>query len=239
MDCILTLCKRCTKCCSYLILAHRSFSSSSIALEASDFYDVLNVSRTASRKEIKQAYFSLSKQLHPDRNLSNPNHHKKFVELNEAYNVLSKPLSRRQYDERLSRLRWGQSTSGASSGQPHSNHYNWYHEVNHSVHSPNSKKGHFRGYYGIQGVDKLSNRMILYGVLIYFVAGIIVHYLVYQQSSEYTQQQLNEKDKKIALIYDVAKKRAMENGNQKQMQLIRKTHEDLQSQRLHYVNDDD
>eukprot|EP00062_Callorhinchus_milii_P025768 gi/632987115/ref/XP_007910612.1/ PREDICTED: dnaJ homolog subfamily C member 4 [Callorhinchus milii] len=54
-------------------------------------------------------------QLHPDIDPSNPDLHKKFVRLNEAYSVLSKSDSRRQYDNRL-RLRQAEpfrETSGA------------------------------------------------------------------------------------------------------------------------------
>ena len=61
-------------------------------------YEILDVSRNASSEEIRQAFISLSKTWHPDTDTNDPTRHQKFVKINEAYSVLSKPLSRRDYD---------------------------------------------------------------------------------------------------------------------------------------------
>ena len=66
---------------------------------AYEFYKVLGVSRTASEKEIKQAFRKLAKQYHPDANPNNPQAEAKFKEINEAYEVLSDPQKRAQYDQ--------------------------------------------------------------------------------------------------------------------------------------------
>ena len=63
-----------------------------------DYYDVLGVSRTASEDEIKRAYRSLAKQMHPDANQSDKGAEEKFKEVNEAYQVLSAPRKRKAYD---------------------------------------------------------------------------------------------------------------------------------------------
>ncbi|KAF5406031.1 DnaJ domain protein [Paragonimus heterotremus] len=68
-----------------------------IVLECADYYSVLGVSRTASQAEIKNAYRRLAQKLHPDKN-PNKDADKHFMELNEAYGVLSKPDKRAQYD---------------------------------------------------------------------------------------------------------------------------------------------
>ncbi|KAF7259557.1 hypothetical protein EG68_02684 [Paragonimus skrjabini miyazakii] len=68
-----------------------------IVLECADYYSVLGVSRTASQAEIKNAYRRLAQKLHPDKN-PNKDADKRFMELNEAYGVLSKPDKRAQYD---------------------------------------------------------------------------------------------------------------------------------------------
>ncbi|XP_026580544.1 dnaJ homolog subfamily C member 4-like [Pseudonaja textilis] len=65
-------------------------------------YDVLGIKQDATSKEIKQAFFRKSKQLHPDSNPTNPELHGQFVKLNEAYNILSKEKSRRDYDAQQS-----------------------------------------------------------------------------------------------------------------------------------------
>lgn len=64
-------------------------------------YDVLGLSRSATPKEIRQAFIKLSKQWHPDSNRNDPDNHKKFVQVNEAHSVLSKPQTRRDYDATL------------------------------------------------------------------------------------------------------------------------------------------
>ncbi len=62
-----------------------------------DYYDVLGVSRTASKDEIKGAYRKLALQYHPDRNKSS-GAEEKFKEISEAYAVLSDAEKRQQYD---------------------------------------------------------------------------------------------------------------------------------------------
>lgn len=62
-----------------------------------DYYDVLGVSRNASKEEIKNAYRNLALKYHPDRNKS-PDAEEKFKEISEAYAVLSDDEKRRQYD---------------------------------------------------------------------------------------------------------------------------------------------
>lgn len=63
-----------------------------------DYYEVLGVSRTASKDEIKDAYRKLAMQYHPDRNKS-PDAEEKFKEISEAYAVLSDDDKRAQYDQ--------------------------------------------------------------------------------------------------------------------------------------------
>lgn len=65
-----------------------------------DYYQILNVSANASDREIKLAYRTLVKKYHPDRN---PSEQAKEItaQLNEAYEVLSDPIKRFQYDNRF------------------------------------------------------------------------------------------------------------------------------------------
>lgn len=62
-----------------------------------DYYDVLGVSRTVSKDELKSAYRKLALQYHPDRNKS-AGAEEKFKEISEAYAVLSDEEKRQQYD---------------------------------------------------------------------------------------------------------------------------------------------
>lgn len=63
-----------------------------------DYYVILQVDRTASSNEIKQAYRALAMKYHPDRNPDNPVAEDSFKEASEAYAVLSDPERRKQYD---------------------------------------------------------------------------------------------------------------------------------------------
>nr|XP_011718904.1 dnaJ homolog subfamily C member 4 isoform X7 [Macaca nemestrina]XP_015290026.1 PREDICTED: dnaJ homolog subfamily C member 4 isoform X6 [Macaca fascicularis] len=67
----------------------------------SNYYELLGVHPGASTEEVKRAFFSKSKELHPDRDPGNPSLHSRFVELSEAYRVLSREQSRRRYDAQL------------------------------------------------------------------------------------------------------------------------------------------
>ncbi len=63
-----------------------------------DYYDIMGVARTASQDDIKQAYRELVKRYHPDLHKDDPEAPKKMAEVNEAYDILSDPAKRQQYD---------------------------------------------------------------------------------------------------------------------------------------------
>uniref|UniRef100_A0A669EVA0 DnaJ homolog subfamily A member 3, mitochondrial n=1 Tax=Oreochromis niloticus TaxID=8128 RepID=A0A669EVA0_ORENI len=75
-----------------------SFHCSSRLANKQDLYEVLGISRTASQKEIKKAYYQLAKKYHPDTNPNDPEAKEKFAKLAEAYEVLSDEVKRKQYD---------------------------------------------------------------------------------------------------------------------------------------------
>jgi len=79
-----------------------------------DYYDVLDVSRTASADEIKSAYRRKARQLHPDRNKDDPGAEAAFKEVNEAYDVLKDDQKKAAYDQ------FGHAAvDGSMGGGPH------------------------------------------------------------------------------------------------------------------------
>jgi molecular chaperone DnaJ len=75
-----------------------------------DLYEVLGVSRTASADDIKRAYRALARRHHPDVSDNKAEAEHRFKEINEAYEVLSDPQKRAQYD------RYGSVSNGAAGG---------------------------------------------------------------------------------------------------------------------------
>lgn len=63
-----------------------------------NLYDVLGIKRTATQKEIKQAYKRLAKESHPDKT-DDPEATNKFTKINEAYETLGDSKKRREYDD--------------------------------------------------------------------------------------------------------------------------------------------
>ncbi|KAJ5288461.1 Heat shock protein DnaJ [Penicillium angulare] len=83
-----------------------------------DYYELLNVTPTATDEEIKKAYRKRALELHPDRNYGNVEEAtQKFAEIQTAYEVLADPQERAWYDSHSDAFL---GTGGGSEGAPHS-----------------------------------------------------------------------------------------------------------------------
>jgi len=80
-----------------------------------DYYYILGIARNASQDEIKKAYRKVEMKYHPDRNPGDKAAEEKFKEAAEAYEILSDPDKRSQYD-RFGHQAFGPGRGGGYSG---------------------------------------------------------------------------------------------------------------------------
>ena len=95
----------------------------STAMAKKSYYAILGVSKSASDKEIKKAFRQLARKHHPDVNPGDENAEAKFKEINEAYQALSDPETRKKYDRYGEN--WKQADQFAQAGAAGSGPFKW------------------------------------------------------------------------------------------------------------------
>lgn len=84
-----------------------------MSVEYKDYYQVLDVPRTASKEDIAKAYKKLARKHHPDLNPGDSAAEERFKDINEAYEVLKDDEKRRMYDQLGPNWKHGQQFQGA------------------------------------------------------------------------------------------------------------------------------
>ena len=87
-------------------------------MDFKDYYSTLGVAKTATDKEIKQAYRKLARKHHPDVNLGDKGAEARFKEINEAHEVLADAAKRRKYDELGANWRAYEQAGPSGAGAP-------------------------------------------------------------------------------------------------------------------------
>ncbi|MGB9003243.1 MAG: DnaJ domain-containing protein, partial [Nitrosotalea sp.] len=116
-------------------------------------YDILEVLPTASQSEIKKAYRAKARATHPDRNPPNEKDawEKRFQEVQEAYEILSNPQTRKEYDKYLDSKKadenaqyenlWDKGIPGQDDTKTEIARKKWYDDIKlQKEYAPNFKK---------------------------------------------------------------------------------------------------
>ncbi|HAK54833.1 MAG TPA: hypothetical protein DCP38_05030, partial [Acidobacteria bacterium] len=85
-------------------------------MDFKDYYQTLGIAKSASAKEIKQAYRKLARKHHPDVNPGDATSESKFKDITEAYEVLGNAETRRKYDELGANWRQYEQAPGGPGG---------------------------------------------------------------------------------------------------------------------------
>ncbi|XP_014362333.2 dnaJ-like protein 60 isoform X1 [Papilio machaon] len=177
-------------------------------------YDVLNLRKNCTDKEIKDAYIRLSKQYHPDKN-KNARAQEQFVQVQEAYNVLSKPGSRAQYDSTID--------IDLNSGYVYRTHvaYNSRNNPYYGFTQQTSKtRTDSNSYYGVKGVKKLPNTAII--VLCFGIAfvGVLLQFIVIRNSYLSHRRQIQERSMMCGDELDKVRAAAQGKSNEMQTRIM-------------------
>jgi len=124
-----------------ILIQTRRLTLSATCFEPSDCYSLLGVKFNAEQKEIKEQFYKLSKEYHPDLNKEESSL-KKFKEIAEAYEILSNPETRKEYDKKMGFRIRNPGNSGAG-GPREPGHYTYTDDTGSHVRYP-GMKGEFR-----------------------------------------------------------------------------------------------
>jgi curved DNA-binding protein CbpA len=171
------------------------------------YYETLRVPETASPKEIREAFLRLSKLCHPDKNPDNKTLHEKFVKINEAYNVLSKPETKMQYDSKLKFYR------GMTDFGPQKVEFRDPSIWTMRDRSQDYKYDKSKPIYGIKGLNKVSNGWIAAGALLVMCIGTVIQLTAIKYSAEFNASALDAASRKANSNLRRAREEAAQNGD--------------------------
>lgn len=209
----------CQSCLWYCRSYQRLISLSTVHRSSANYYDLLGVKPDATLDQIKNAFFDKSKKMHPDSDLTNPGLHSQFVQLNEAYRVLSREGSRRDYDLKLRYRYAGGQAFGTSTYSPSgeaSDNIRYWEQFRQAQPQENSSESWEKR-------KKRNMRLVGYCVLT-MLASISAHYFGFRKLEEVHSNFMDEKDRLITEIYNKSKEQARVNGFKKQQEILRQKH---------------
>lgn len=180
-----------------------------------NYYDILGLKEDCTQKEIRNAFVTLSKECHPDVNVSQGHSSAKkadqdFIQLMEAYQVLSKTHSRANYDLSLKGIDTVNYIRRNTMYEP------W--KVDPSSYS--EKGPNYSPYYGVQGMKKLSNRKIVAACIMFCAFGILLQVLAITRSVTFKRDQLDKSSAIYITHHEQAKSAAESLGKVENLERV-------------------
>ena len=185
----------------------RHIHTSVVRIAAKNHYQVLGVSNSATSKEIRAAFIRLSKELHPDVNKLTPKESDvSFVDVNEAYSVLSNPTTRREYDLRQTQrpsFHYPHQSAGPFTSQQGPGHQPWRSHYYHRAQQQNM--------YHYNEERRFSNGAVAGFLCIFIFVGGVLQFIRISGFME-TQRAAAERSRRQYMLYTMTKQKAQRNN---------------------------
>jgi DnaJ family protein C protein 4 len=166
-----------------------------------NYYELLGVNQDCSQKDIKGAFIDLSKKFHPDTK-SQSNDDKIFKEILEAYQILSKPHSRKNYDLSLRGIHTVNYVTEDIVYRPYESNGNKQRPYDNSD-----------NYYGVKGIKKIANWKIVVACAIFGIVGFFLQMAAIKYSFTFKSKKLDERNTKFAEQHKATREEALKYGN--------------------------
>ncbi|CAN7942323.1 unnamed protein product [Ixodes hexagonus] len=190
-------------------------------LSAKNYYDVLGVKKESTQKEIRDAYVKLCKELHPDRQGSTKDGHRKFTELNHAYTVLSKPFERKLYDEELRGPRYQPFRGDMQRPFDRQEDPYMHRQSSYYYEEPPDYSSAFQSPSGRYVENRQQKFNIVMGCFVLILAGAFLHYLAYRYgTSKDMKKKMMEASSRNWRHHQQSKNNHKKYGTEKQIERI-------------------
>lgn len=195
-------------------------------LKRRTYYEVLGLQSTCTDKEIRNAFVVLSKELHPDLNMSESkakSSSQEFIQVMEAYQVLSKAHSRANYDLSLGGI------DRMNYVQRDTMHEPW------KADPMSAYKRSDSPYYGVKGIKKMANWKIVTACVVFCAFGVMLQVIAITKSITFKREMLDRSSAVHQENHERVRSNAEKLGNALQLERMKQT---LQKSGLDVDNDD-
>ena len=212
---------RCFSCCEVpLVTSRRCFSLTSLSPRNKTLYDILGVSRRATKRDIRTAFLALSKTHHPDMS-RNKDANLMFMEINEAYNTLCNPAKRYQYDMHLYTI----ESSAGSLNHRHSSPF---------THAPSRDAYQYaHNYYNLseeewtelyqKSTPQPNHARVIVGLIIMMIVASAVHSYRIRMAHKQIQERSDLETQRNIQVYNSVRKRAASSSVSEQLERLTNT----------------